>query len=78
MNPGSVGLSYDHEQLEDDLRFDPWAAYGIVTAADDGSLSVELRRVPIDIDAIVARIEACGMPDAAESARRWRPRDPLD
>jgi predicted phosphodiesterase len=74
VNPGSVGLSYDHEQPEDDFRFDPWAAYGIVTAHEQGSLSVELRRVPVDVDAIVARVEACGMPYAAESSWRWRPR----
>ncbi len=74
VNPGSVGLSYDHEQPEDDFRFDGWAAYGVVTADDDGRLAVELRRVPVDVDAIIARTEACGMPDAAEGAWRWRPR----
>ena len=74
VNPGSVGLSYDHEQPEDDFRFDPWAAYGVVTAEEDGRFGVELRRVPVDIDAIVARVEACGMPEAAEGAWRWRPR----
>ena len=74
VNPGSVGLSYDHEQPEDDFRFDPWAAYGLVTAEDDGRLAVELHRVPVDVDAIVARVEACGMPEAAEGAWRWQPR----
>ena len=74
VNPGSVGLSYDHEQPEDDFRFDPWAAYGVVTAEDDGRFAVELRRVPVDVGAIVARVEACGMPEAAEGVWRWRPR----
>ena len=74
VNPGSVGLSYDHEQPEDDFRFDPWAANGVVAADEEGRLTVELRRVPVDVDAIVARVEACGMPDAAEGAWRWRPR----
>ena len=74
VNPGSVGLSYDHEQPEDDFRFDAWAAYGVVTAEDDGRFAVELRRIPVDIDAIVARVETCGMPEAAEGAWRWRPR----
>jgi diadenosine tetraphosphatase ApaH/serine/threonine PP2A family protein phosphatase len=75
VNPGSVGLSYDHEQPEDDFRFDPWAAYGLLSADEEGRLAVELRRVPVDVDAIVARVEDCGMPEAAEGAWRWRPRD---
>ena len=74
VNPGSVGLSYDHEQPEDDFRFDPWAACGLVTAEDDGRFAVEFRRVPVDVDAIVARVENCGMPEAADGAWRWRPR----
>ena len=74
VNPGSVGLSYDREQPEDDFRFDPWAAYGRVTLEEDGRLEVEFRRVPVDIDAIVARIGSCGMPDAAGGAWRWQPR----
>ena len=74
VNPGSVGLSYDHEQPEDDFRFDPWAAYGLVAADDEARLSLEFRRVPVDVDAIVTRVENCGMPDAAEGSWRWRPR----
>ena len=37
VNPGSVGLSYDHEQPEDDFRFDPWAAYGLVVTAEEAA-----------------------------------------
>src|SRR5438876_308092 len=32
LNPGSVGLSYDHEQPDDTVRFDPWAAWAVVEA----------------------------------------------
>ncbi len=74
VNPGSVGLSYDHEQPEDDFRFDPWAAYGFVTADEDGRFGIELRRVPVDVDAIVARVKSCGMPEAAVGAWRWHSR----
>jgi predicted phosphodiesterase len=73
VNPGSVGLSYDHEQPDDDFRFDPWAAYAFVAADEEGRLSVDFRRVPVDFETIVARVEACGMPGAAEGAWRWRP-----
>ena len=74
VNPGSVGLSYDHEQPEDDFRFDPWAAYGVLTADEEGRFAVGFRRVPVDVEAIVACVEGCGMPEAAEGAWRWLPR----
>ena len=45
----------------------------LLTADDEGRLSVEFRRVPVDVDAIVAQVEACGMPGTAEGAWRWRP-----
>jgi Calcineurin-like phosphoesterase superfamily domain len=64
-----------HEQPEDDFRFDPWAAYGLVAAEEGGRLFVEIRRVPVDVDAIDARLEACGMPHASESSWQWRPRE---
>ena len=44
VNPGSVGLSYDHEHPEGALRADPWAAYAVVTV-DAGRFAVELRRI---------------------------------
>ena len=71
VNPGSVGLSYDDEQPEDDFRFDPWGAYALLAADEEGRLSVEFRRVPVDVEAIVARVESCGMPGAADGAWRW-------
>ena len=72
VNPGNAGLSYHHEQDEDDFRFDPWAAYALLSTDPPGGLSVDLRRVPVSVEAIVARIEACGMPHAADNAWQWR------
>lgn len=73
LNPGSVGLSYDHEQDEDDFRFDPWAAYAVVTAGD-GRLGVELRRIPVDVEAIKRALLESGMPGADGRIWRWDPR----
>ncbi len=72
LNPGSVGLSYDHEQPEDDFRFDPWAAYGIVDAGE--TLEISFRRVPFDATAVVSAIADSGIPDGDELAQRWLPR----
>jgi predicted phosphodiesterase len=61
LNPGSVGLSYDAEQPEDAIRFDPWAAWAVVEVEGD-RLSVEFRRAPFGPAAVVAAIEASGLP----------------
>ena len=67
LNPGSVGLSYDPEQPEDAMRFDPWAAWAVVEV-DGDRLSVEFRRAPFDPAAVVKAIEASGIPDASRKA----------
>jgi predicted phosphodiesterase len=72
MNPGSVGLSYDHEQDEDSMRFDPWAAWAVISTQGD-RLSVEFRRTPFDVEAVVAAYRASGIPHAEESTRSWSP-----
>lgn len=72
VNPGSVGLSYDHEQDEDDgFRADPWAAYAVVEADESGRFEVSFRRVPYDPAAVVAAVLASGMPHADSVAARW-------
>lgn len=70
VNPGSVGLSYDHEQDEAGFRVDPWAAYAVLTTGG-GALRVELRRTPLDVDAVAAAFRESGHPDADTWATRW-------
>ena len=67
VNPGSVGLGYDHRQPDDDFRFDAWASYAIVGAA-----SVEFHRVPFDLDELDAVTRAAAMPLAGEVFDRYR------
>jgi predicted phosphodiesterase len=67
VNPGSVGLGYDHLQPDDDFRFDPWASYAIV-----GTTSVEFHRVPFDLDQLAAITRASGLPRAEEVSSRYR------
>ena len=71
LNPGSVGLPYEFDPATGEARNPPWAEYAVVTCVD-GSLSVELRRVPVDVDAVVAAIRESGMPHAAWWAADWR------
>jgi diadenosine tetraphosphatase ApaH/serine/threonine PP2A family protein phosphatase len=70
VNPGSAGLSYDHEQPEDEFRLDPWSAYAVITTGG-GSFSVELRRIPLDVGAVVAAFRGSGHPDAEAWIPRW-------
>jgi putative phosphoesterase len=67
VNPGSVGLGYDHLQPDDDFRFDAWASYAIVEAA-----SVEFHRVPFDLEELAATTRASGLPRAEEVSSRYR------
>jgi putative phosphoesterase len=62
VNPGSVGLSYDHALVEEVVRFDPWAAWAVIEA-DDGRVSIEFRRAPFDREQVVAAVEASSIPD---------------
>jgi predicted phosphodiesterase len=71
VNPGSVGLAYDHRQAEETFRADPYAEYAIVTGGD-GAVSVEFRRIPFDPAAVLHAIEASGMPFPERAARFWR------
>jgi predicted phosphodiesterase len=67
LNPGSVGLSYDHEQAADAIRFDPWASWAVVEV-EDGRVSVEFRRAPFDPAAVAEAIGASGLPDKGRAA----------
>lgn len=71
VNPGSVGLSYDHEQDEASFRIDPWAAYAVVTTGG-GALRIEFRRLPLDVNATAAAFRGNGHPDADTWMSRWR------
>jgi predicted phosphodiesterase len=70
LNPGSVGLPY--ETLRTGGARNPlWAEYALLTV-EDGSLSVDLRRVPIDGDVIRQALLESGMPHAEVWAADWR------
>ena len=43
VNPGSVGLAYDHHQPEESFRADPCAEYAVLTVNGPG-VGVEFRR----------------------------------
>jgi predicted phosphodiesterase len=71
VNPGSVGLAYDRHQPPDDFRTTPIAEYALLHAGANG-VAVEFRRVPFDLDRLLAAAAANGRPQADEYAEQWR------
>jgi predicted phosphodiesterase len=72
LNPGSVGLGYDHGQAPETLRFDSWAAWTVVTTGG-GRFSIELRRTPFDAREVADAHRTSGMPYGDDYARSWAP-----
>ena len=72
VNPGSVGLPGVGPEREDLLRNKHvhWAEYAILTL-HSGRLSVDLRRIPLDIPALLQAGYASGMPNIEEWVRTW-------
>ena len=71
VNPGSVGLSYDHVQPEDDFHVDAFAAYARIHVEEDW-IEIAFRRVPFDRDAVLAAIAASDVPHADLRLAQWR------
>jgi diadenosine tetraphosphatase ApaH/serine/threonine PP2A family protein phosphatase len=70
VNPGSVGLPFERVLATGQVLNPPWAEYALVEAAD-GRLRVELRRVPVEVRAIVRAARESGMPNATWWAEDW-------
>jgi predicted phosphodiesterase len=68
---GSVGLVYEHKEPLDEQPFHPIAEYAIVTALD-GTIGVELRRIPFDAEKLIAAYRSGDMPAADWYAAQWR------
>ena len=61
VNPGSVGLAYDHHRPRDEIRFVPVAEYALVFL-DAGGPAVEFRRVGYDFEELREAVLASGRP----------------
>lgn len=62
VNPGSIGMPFDGDQR---------AGYAIVTF-ENGSASLDLRRVPYDVEGEIARVQASDHPAREKIADRLR------
>jgi predicted phosphodiesterase len=70
INPGSVGQPLKVRPNGGAVHYAPWAEFAVVEVVGD-DLSVELRRVPVDVQAVVELAYSCGMPHPDWWAARW-------
>jgi predicted phosphodiesterase len=70
-NPGSVGLAFGDRQSINNAGFDPWAEYAILTVGPEGGSSLEFRRVPFDVAALIRAYESSGRPHSAETIEQY-------
>lgn len=71
INPGSVGMPIERGMEGAGDRRPPRAEYALVTAHAN-QLSVEFRRVPINLDELRRVVRASGMPHAGAWLKDWR------
>jgi len=71
LNPGSVGLAYNHLPAPDTpVRNPPWGEYAILTA-ENGRLGVDLRRVPFNVTTLLRAACEQEMPYAEWRCAEW-------
>jgi predicted phosphodiesterase len=63
VNVGSVGLPFSDGPSGDSMRVSRWAEYALATV-DARGLTLEFRRVPYDVEEMLAAARASGMPHA--------------
>ena len=70
-NPGSVGVAYNHEQNNEAGYLDPWAEYAILTV-EGIQVSLEFRRVPLDMDRMAEIYRQSDRPFADAAMEQYR------
>jgi predicted phosphodiesterase len=68
---GSVGLVYEHAEPLDEVPFQPFSEYAVLTA-ENGRLEVEFRRIPFDAEELIAAARAADFPAAERWAAMWQ------
>ena len=68
---GSIGLVYEHREPLDEVPFLPVSEYAVLTA-ENGRLGVDFRRVPFDVEELLAAARATDFPDVERWASMWQ------
>lgn len=70
VNAGSVGMPFEQALFVHAPRYLPWAEYAIVNFVR-GVVSVDLRRVPVDVEQVRQTAENNTFPDAIDWSKNW-------
>ena len=70
LNPGSVGMPIERGSVAAPDHRPPWSEYAILTS-DKANLAIELRRLALDVDVMIAQARKSGMPRAEAWAALW-------
>jgi hypothetical protein len=71
VNPGSVGLPAELDPDTGKVYNPPWAEYALVDWVN-GRVGIDLRRMPVDVEAVMRAALKSGMPHAQWWAGDWR------
>jgi len=71
-NPGSVGLAHDIRLPKERFHADPWAEYAVL-AVDGEKVGVDFRRVPYELEEMLAIVKASGRPHYDRLVEDYRP-----
>jgi predicted phosphodiesterase len=69
ISAGSIGLVWEHREPLDEVPFHPVSEYALV---DDETLAVEFRRIPFDVEELIADARAKDFPFFDRWAAQWR------
>lgn len=73
-NPGSIGVPYNRHQPEEDFQLDRWAEYAVLEVSE-GGVSLEFRRVAVDVAQMVDTMVSSGRPYAEDWVKQYRGRN---
>jgi len=66
---GSVGLVWEHREPLDEMPFEPFCEYALV---DDNQLEIEFRRIPFDVEELIAAAREKDFPGFERWAGMWK------
>ncbi len=69
LSAGSIGLVWEHREPLDEVPFHPVSEYALV---DGDTLAVEFRRIPFDVEELIAAARANAFPNFERWAAQWR------
>jgi predicted phosphodiesterase len=69
LSVGSVGLVWEHKEPLDNVPYEPFCEYALV---DDEQLAVEFRRIPFDVDELIAAARGKDFPGFERWASMWK------